>query len=93
MNLFSQMPKELAPSGWVETECLFRQRPVDTCTLCEQPFSLFNSQRHCDYCGRVFHRRDCSSRRRLGSLRACTNCDDYRSMLRDKLNKGAVRLI
>ncbi len=83
-----QMPKELVPCVWVEEACLFRQQPVDMCSLCERPFSLFNNLRHCDYCGKVFHRRDCSSTSGLGRRRACSHCDDYRSMLRDKLSNG-----
>ena len=81
------MPKELVPCIWVKEACLFRQQPVDMCSLCERPFTLFNNHRHCSYCGRVFHRRDCSASG-LGRHRACTHCDDYRSMLRDKLSNG-----
>ena len=87
----SDMPKELVPYSWVQQPCLFLQHcQGDLCRLCERPFTFINRPRHCDFCGHVFHRKDCSRReggRALGN-RVCYYCDDYRTDMRERLQNG-----
>lgn len=79
------MPKQLVSQPWLETPCKFRQlqKSSQKCTLCDSPFTFFNSPRLCGFCGHVFHRVDCSVKVRLGGglfrrRRICKNCETYR---------------